>query len=107
LKCRIFRQVRSAISSFDDVDDASPSKIFATHLYLSKTEIIMIINFFTLNFAATSCYINDSNSDTNLLQQNIFKIKKKKKKKKRKEKKRKKKKSQIQINQYNKTPKFT
>jgi len=40
----------------------------------------MIINFFTLNFAATSCYINDSNSDTNLLQQNIFKIKKKKKK---------------------------
>jgi hypothetical protein len=48
----------------------------------------MIINFFTLNFAATSCYINDSNSDTNLLQQNIFKIKKKKKKKKkRKEKK--------------------
>jgi hypothetical protein len=48
----------------------------------------MIINFFTLNFAATSCYINDSNSDTNLLQQNIFKIKKKKKKKK-KEKKRK------------------
>jgi len=41
----------------------------------------MIINFFTLNFAATSCYINDSNSDTNLLQQNIFKIKKKKKKK--------------------------
>jgi hypothetical protein len=44
----------------------------------------MIINFFTLNFAATSCYINDSNSDTNLLQQNIFKIKKKKKKKKNK-----------------------
>jgi hypothetical protein len=46
----------------------------------------MIINFFTLNFAATSCYINDSNSDTNLLQQNIFKIKKKKKKKKKKRK---------------------
>jgi hypothetical protein len=47
----------------------------------------MIINFFTLNFAATSCYINDSNSDTNLLQQNIFKIKKKKKKKKEKKRK--------------------
>jgi len=88
LKCRIFRQVRSAISSFDDVDDASPSKIFATHLYLSKTEIIMIINFFTLNFAQTFFYINEKNYYTNLLKKNIFKIKKKKKKKKkRKEKK--------------------
>jgi hypothetical protein len=55
----------------------------------------MIINFFTLNFAATSCYINDSNSDTNLLQQNIFKIKKKKKKKK---KKRKEKKEEVEPN---------
>jgi hypothetical protein len=67
----------------------------------------MIINFFTLNFAATSCYINDSNSDTNLLQQNIFKIKKKKKKKKIKENKSKKKKCKIKLKQYIKTPKFT
>jgi hypothetical protein len=45
----------------------------------------MIINFFTLNFAATSCYINDSNSDTNLLDKIYLKLKKKKKEKKKEE----------------------